>query len=80
MGYLIASHLEMTRYARYKGNSHRHEHEGTDWSDMNLSKMKAKLEEEAKAAHKIERSENRRLKRQENKKSRDRVCRAHLLM
>ena len=77
---MIASHLEMTRYARYKGNSHRHEHEGTDWSDMNLSKMKAKLEEEAKAAHKIERSENRRLKRQENKKSRDRVCRAHLLM
>jgi len=59
----------MTRYARYKGNSHRHEHEGTDWNDMNLSKMKAKLEEEAKEAHKIERSENRRLKRQESKKN-----------
>ena len=26
--------FRMTRYARYKGNSHRQEHEASDWSDL----------------------------------------------
>ena len=46
----------MTRYARYKGNTHRQEHEATDWAEM------------TKKPNKIERTENRRLKRQEDKK------------
>ena len=59
----------MTRYARYSGNSHRKEHEATNWSDMNVDKIKKRLTAEAEEAKKAERSENRRLKRQENKKS-----------
>ena len=62
----------MTRYARYSGNSHRQEHEATDWSDMkstDITKIQKRLATEAEDVKKAERSEGRRLKRQENKKS-----------
>jgi hypothetical protein len=59
----------MTRYARYNGNSHRKEHEGTEWSEMNVAKVKKRLTEEAEDLMKTERTENRRIKRQDNKKS-----------
>lgn len=55
----------MTRYARFKGNSHRQEFEATNWEDMkNITKKK-----EEKDPSKVERTEKRRLKRQEDKKS-----------
>ena len=54
----------MTRYARFKGNSHRQEFEATNWEDMkDITKKK-----EEKDPSKVERSEKRRLKRQEDKK------------
>ena len=51
----------MTRYAKYKGNTHRQENEATQWSEQ-LS-VAAQLNRS-----KIERTEKRRLKRQEDKK------------
>ena len=51
----------MTRYAKFKGNTHRQENEATSWKEQ-LSA--AKQIDKAK----VERSEKRRLKRQEDKK------------
>ena len=56
--------FRMTRYARFKGNSHRQEFEATNWEDMkDITKKK-----EERDPSKVERSEKRRLKRQEDKK------------
>ena len=52
----------MTRYARYKGNTHRQEHEATEWTEM----KKSTTDKE-----KVQRTENRRLKRQDDKKGKD---------
>ena len=51
----------MTRYAKFKGNTHRQENEATSWKEQ-LSA--AKQIDKAK----VERTEKRRLKRQEDKK------------
>ena len=53
--------IKMTRYAKYKGNTHRQENEASSWKEQ-LSAAK----EISKS--KIERTEKRRLKRQEDKK------------
>ena len=56
--------FRMTRYARFKGNSHRQEFEATNWEDMkDITKKR-----DHKDPSKVERSEKRRLKRQEDKK------------